>query len=93
MRKTADAEPCLYETTDIDFGAYLLATNQLVLDHIEPRANHSVLYFRDPTGHTGHDAWVRYNTVDVQVSARLLLAARCGLLNKLRCLNPARRRA
>jgi hypothetical protein len=74
-----------YHTTDIDFGAYLIATESLPLDHIEPRQHHCVLCFSDPD-RRGHCLFIEFNTKDLQVSARLLLETRTSLLNQIRGL-------
>lgn len=71
-----------YQTTDIDFGAYLIATESLRLNHIEPRQHHCVLCFSDP-GRQGQRLFIDFNTKDLQVSARLLLETRTSLLNQI----------
>jgi hypothetical protein len=72
-----------YQTSDLDFGAYLIAAESLQLDHIEPRANHSVLVFSDPE-RRGHDLFVQFNTSNALVNGRLLLQTRNSLLNTIR---------
>ena len=72
-----------YQTSDLDFGAYLIATESLQLDHIEPRANHSVLVFSDPE-RRGHGLFIKFNTSNPLVNGRLLLQTRNSLLNTIR---------
>ena len=75
--------PFFYETSDLDFAAYLSATDRLEFDHIEQRHNHGVLLFRDPA-REGSSIFREYNLKELAVPARLLLAARRQLLNAIR---------
>ena len=37
----------LFRTANLNLAAYLVASNRLVLDHVEPHAKHSEFLFRD----------------------------------------------
>ena len=40
----------LFRTANLNLAAYLVASNRLVLDHVEPHAKHSEFLFRDDEG-------------------------------------------
>jgi len=78
-----DEKSVFYETSDLDFAAYLSATERLEFDHVEQRRNHGVFLFRDPAKE-GSSIFREYNLKELAVPARLLLAARRQLLNAIR---------
>ena len=78
-----EAVTALFRTANLNLAAYLVASNRLALDHVEPHARHSEFFFRDPEG-IGSDIATEFVTRDLKVSAKLLLEARSSLLNDIR---------
>jgi hypothetical protein len=79
----AAVNPSSYETVDLDFASFLVATDLLKLARIEPRERFSMFVFTDPE-RKGRQLFIDWNTRDVQTSARLLLETRATLLNRVR---------
>jgi hypothetical protein len=73
----------LYRTANLNLASYLVASNRLVLDHVEARVRHSEFFFRDPEG-VGPAIAAEFATKDLKISAKLLLDSRAFLLNEMR---------
>jgi hypothetical protein len=88
MPRPQKAEPtrdtaALFRTANLNLAAYLVASNRLALDHVEPHAKHSEFVFHDPE-HIGSAVAAQFITKDLKCSAKLLLEARASLLNEIR---------
>jgi hypothetical protein len=84
-RKTeASRNPAaLFRTANLNLASYLVASNRLALDHVEPNASHSEFFFLDPENR-GPAIAVEFVTKDLKVSVKLLFDARARLLNEMR---------
>lgn len=83
MSKEPFRAAALFRTANLNLACYLVASNRLTLDHVEPRVKHSEFFFCDPGG-LGPSIAAEFETKDLKVSAKLLLAARASLLNEMR---------
>ena len=45
-----ESAAALFRTANLNLAAYLVASNRLALDHVEPHVKHSEFYFRDSDG-------------------------------------------
>jgi hypothetical protein len=81
--EAARNSPGLFHTANLNLAAYLVASNRLALDHIEPHAKHSEFVFLDPEC-IGATVAAEFITKDPKCSAKLLLEARASLLNQIR---------
>jgi hypothetical protein len=82
MSRPAKVE-ALFRTANLNLAAYLVASNRLALDHVEPHAKHSEFFFCDDEG-VGPSIAAEFVRKDLKVSAKLLLEARASLLNEMR---------
>jgi hypothetical protein len=73
----------LFRTTNLNLAAYLIASNRLTLDHVEPGAGHSEFLFLDEEGKAAAIA-AEFFTKDLKASVKLLFEARASLLNEMR---------
>lgn len=85
-REAAPRAVQLFRTANLNLAAYLVASQRLVLDHVEPRPRHSEFLFRDPEN-LGPTIATEFQVKDLKISAKLLLEARSSLLSEMRRSN------
>jgi len=83
QRPKVTCDAALFRTANLNLAAYLVASNRLEFDHVEPHSKHSEFYFQDPNT-DGPSIAAEFVTKDLKVSAKLLLEARSSLLNEVR---------